>query len=429
MEKIPSDIMRVLWFSGTPSKFDVDNHQYHGGGWIGALESLVADNSDIELAVSFFYDKKRTKQKIGNVTYYPVRRYTGKEKPFRFVKNVLKGKLQDDFYISNLLDVVDDFKPDIIHVFGTEAVFGMIQKLTKVPLVIHIQGYINPCVEAFLIPGVSLQNILFSASFAKHLMGKSLYSLLMNFRLQAKREQLVLKNLKFAMGRTKWDREISQFYNSELEYYHVNEVLRDSFYIQQRTERGAVDKLIVVTTMSPLLFKGLDLVVKVSKLLRSIGFNHFEWRLFGISERDEVAQFIEKWGNVKLRDLGIVLEGIVNENELVSGLVEADIFVHCSYIDNSPNSVCEAQMLGLPVIATNSGGLSSIIEDGVDGFLVPANGVFELATHLRKARTDYNRYEQIGKNARRMAMQRHDKRNISESLFSVYQEITSKSST
>ena len=421
--------MRVLWFSSTPSKFDVDNHQYHGGGWIGALESLVADNSDIELAVSFFYDKKRTKQKVRNVTYYPVRRYTGKEKPLRFFKNVLKGKLQDDYYMPNLLDVVDDFKPDIIHVFGTESVFGMIQKLTKVPLVIHIQGYINPCVEAFLIPGVSLHNILFSASFTKHLMGKSLYSLLMNFRLQAKREQLVLKNLKFAMGRTKWDREISQFYNSELEYYHVNEVLRDSFYIQQKTERKAVDKLIVVTTMSPLLFKGLDLVMKVGKLLRSIGFNHFEWRLFGISERDEVVQFIEKWGNVKLRELGIVLEGSVNESELVSGLVEADIFVHCSYIDNSPNSVCEAQMLGLPVIAVNSGGLSSIIEDGVDGFLVPANGVFELATHLRKARTDYKRYEQIGKNARRMAMQRHDKRNISASLFSVYQEITSKSST
>jgi glycosyltransferase involved in cell wall biosynthesis len=50
-----------------------------------------------------------------------------------------------------------------------------------------------------------------------------------------------------------------------------------------------------------------------------------------------------------------------------------DLFLNTSNVDNTPLSVIEAMALGLAVVSTNVGGMSYLIEDGVDGILVPPN--------------------------------------------------------
>lgn len=50
-----------------------------------------------------------------------------------------------------------------------------------------------------------------------------------------------------------------------------------------------------------------------------------------------------------------------------------DIFINTSAIDNTPVSVIEAMALGLPVISTNVGGIPYLIDDNLNGLLVPPN--------------------------------------------------------
>lgn len=69
----------------------------------------------------------------------------------------------------------------------------------------------------------------------------------------------------------------------------------------------------------------------------------------------------------------------MNSDKLVELLLESDLYVHTAYIDNSPNAICEAQYLGMPIIATYVGGVPSLIEQGKDGVLIPANDPFMLA--------------------------------------------------
>ncbi len=55
-------------------------------------------------------------------------------------------------YKEKLKQVVDDFMPDIIHVFGSEQQLGLVSSVTEIPVLLHIQGLLNPIYNALLPP-------------------------------------------------------------------------------------------------------------------------------------------------------------------------------------------------------------------------------------------------------------------------------------
>ena len=121
----------------------------------------------------------------------------------------------------------------------------------------------------------------------------------------------------------------------------------------------------------------------------------------------------------------IQLLGIKNANEIVNLLNETRIYVHPSYIDNSPNSLCEAQLLGVPSIATNVGGISSLIENGENGYLVSSNDPYFLAARIIQLLNDRSLLLKISKNAREKAWERHSKEKILNQLIDTYKIIAS----
>ena len=102
-------------------------------------------------------------------------------------------------------------------------------------------------------------------------------------------------------------------------------------------------------------------------------------------------------------------------------LLDADLFVHPSYIDNSPNSVCEAQYLGIPVVACYVGGIPSLIEHGKSGWLVPSNAPYEIAYLVKNYHT--LPIESISAHEIEVAKQRHDPHKIFQEVLSCYQFI------
>jgi len=134
--------MRVLWFTNTNSLYKKSDTSYNGGGWIESLEQIISKTDDVELAVGFFYVDKYFKVKQGETTYYPISIYNSKIK--KVLHNLFYSKY-DKIEIDYYLKIIEDFKPDIIHIFGSEQSFGLITTETKIPVVIHLQGILNPC--------------------------------------------------------------------------------------------------------------------------------------------------------------------------------------------------------------------------------------------------------------------------------------------
>ena len=134
--------------------------------------------------------------------------------------------------------------------------------------------------------------------------------------------------------------------------------------------------------------------------------------------------FFERITGITAERAGITVSGVATAEQLVDAIAHSSMYVHPSYIDNSPNSVCEAQLLGAAVVATNVGGVPSLIEDGVNGFLVRSGNPEEIAERVVAMYRNKTLLRRVGHQARDMALARHDRQAITRELLSVYRTIT-----
>lgn len=402
--------MRVLWFTNTPSNYqrgDVRGH--NGGGWIVSAEEEMKQVPEIELAVSFVLDGQPERVVQGGVVYYPIKKIGS-----RFT-NIFNPKKLWVEQITAMKKVIEDFNPDIIQIFGSEEYFGLIANQIDIPVVLHIQGILNPYLNAFFIPGVSVKDYICQNFNPKKLISNILG--LKNFRKGSQREVEIMRRVKYFIGRTDWDFRCTKVMNPNSKYFYGSEILRKVFY-DNSIRNIPLRKVIITTTISQPLYKGFDLVLKTANLLKENLDFEFSWRVFG-NINPKVA---ERIANTKCKDVNVELCGVATSEQLHQELLNSTIYVHTSYIDNSPNSVCEAQLMGLPVIVTHVGGTYSLIEEGVTGFSVPANDPYQMAYFINKLR-DKDLNTQIGANARKIALKRHDKKNIISELIKTYMSV------
>ena len=81
---------------------------------------------------------------------------------------------------------------------------------------------------------------------------------------------------------------------------------------------------------------------------------------------------------------------------------------------------------GLPVIASNVGGIPSMITDGETGLLVESNNVIALADKINFMLSNSSAREKISKNSRVIARERHWPKNVADKTIDVYKEVLSK---
>ena len=222
--------MKILWFTSTCSLYD-NNSSYNGGGWIESLEKIIRVHPEIELGISFFHKTGSEKKVKDDTTYYPILRRLQKINPLKKLIRNWKGIIKIDDLQKDVEKVISDFNPDLIQVFGTEGPFSIIQNYTKVPVLYHIQGIINPCLNTYFPINQSKFNFHLSYNYLlQTIKGNNPAFDLLRFKNQALREKNVLKKAKYVMGRTHWDNLVVKLYNPNVQYFHVDEALRPDFY-------------------------------------------------------------------------------------------------------------------------------------------------------------------------------------------------------
>ena len=113
--------------------------------------------------------------------------------------------------------------------------------------------------------------------------------------------------------------------------------------------------------------------------------------------------------------------GWVNDVEKV--LEETDILCLPSYREGLPKALIEGAAVGLPIVTTNTVGCKDVVEDGVNGFLVPIKNVNQLANKISILIKSSNLRGKMGKESHKIAKSKFALKKINSQTLKVYNDL------
>lgn len=178
---------------------------------------------------------------------------------------------------------------------------------------------------------------------------------------------------------------------------------------------------LVVLASRMLWHKGVGEFVEAACLLRKAGVNA-RFVLVGDSDLGNPAAVptsqLESWNNNGM------VEWWGRRNDIDKIFAHANIVCLPSYLrEGVPKVLIEAAASGRPIVTTDSSGCREIVQDGVNGLLVPIHDVVALSFALRKLIEDPELRVRMGKKGREIAVAEFSVEKVVTETLAVYQEL------
>ena len=412
--------MRVAWVAPNGGNFTLSSLK-GTGGWISSMESsLLESNEDIELGVVFVHSEDLQPIKHDRVTYYPVYRPLENNIQKLYHRWFRDEEKYEDALVAQMVEYIEQFKPDIVHIWGCENFYVKVLKYINYPSVVHIQGFASSIVQHYLPNGVSVADIASQDNFLDRYIFKrgNLYNY-KSFLLRVATEKEMAKYITNWLGRTEWDKASAYCLAPQAKYYHCDELMRKEFY-EHQWQYHYNGKLIIQSSISNAWYKGIDVVLKTAQTLKSLDVD-FEWNIYGVTERSSIVRFLSRKFNIVPKSVNVNLLGYVDGATIMQGLLKSDVYVHPSYIENSSNAIAEAMILGVPVVAQYIGGNTTMLKDDSGVFVQPNDSSAMAYAILQMRNRDVAEY--YSQNGRKSAISRHDINKVVADLLTAYKSI------
>lgn len=343
------------------------------------------------------------------------------------------------------VQIEKDFAPDIIHVFGTEfshtrAVtesirkYGEVTKLSRDNVLIGMQGVVGEIADHYL-DGVP-ENIAKKKSLRDILKSDGMKDQQFKFSVRSQNEIIALLGAGHVTGRTSFDKAYVTKWAFKSAYHHLNENLRDEFY-EGTWDASGVDRHTIFLCQANYPVKGMHYVLKaLPKIMEK--YPDVKLRIAGdpitrhatIKEKlklQEYAKYLLKLEDEVAKKAGKAADikylGTLSASDIKEEYLKAGVFLCPSTIENSPNSLGEAMLLGLPCVSAKVGGVADMIADG-EGFLYTAGDADGLAESICKvfSLSDADAAS-MGSRARERALKTHDRENNYKTLLEIYKSM------
>lgn len=427
MDESDKETLKVLWvslveFPPLCEKFGKPAPA-HCGWLYSSAKAMLNYMPDCKLGVIIYsYGNTFDEYEVDGITYYMVPS-----------KNMSKT---DSRQVEFCREALKRFSPDLIHIHGTEHSLAKAVCMAnegKVKTVANIQGLAGPYTR-YADGGLSLWEKLTNFTPLDFYRGTFLMNAKSSFRHRTECENYVIKHITDIVGRTQWDHDHVVTVNPNIRYHFMNETLRDSFYEEPFWSYEKCKKHTIFVSNSGSALKGAHQVLKAltiilkqypdtvvnfcgSSVMSSDWRNIIRFQGYHLYLRNLVKKLgLQK--NVKFL-------GSLTEKQMKQAFLDANVYVMPSSIENSPNSLCEAQILGVPTIAAYVGGVPTLVEEGKTGYMYRYEEIEMLAqTVIRMfGQTDF---EELSRQERDVALRRHDRKTNASRLVDIYNIIGGK---
>jgi len=415
--------MKILWFS--PVQLTENEDIKGAGGWVIGLAKHISKNANIDLNIAFKANcKSVTKKTFGEIITYhiPSEQYAGSKikKIIRRLKNFLNIDM-DRNIVDKYRQIIKIVNPDIIQLFGSEHEYGLILPETDIPVIIHIQCIYQVYHHKWY-SGISEKDVKKHSPLKSKILRRTLKHLYNQRYKTVEREKLFYKQCNYFMGRTDWDRRCIKVLAPHSKYYHCDEVMRGDFFKFKWNKEPDCKSINIMSTLGGAIYKGLETIVETVEILEKKSKYNIKWRIAGLSNSTETVKICRNKYKSRF-SRNIILLGKINSLVMIENMLESDMYIHPSHIEDGSNAISEAMLLGLPVITTAAGGLTTTIRDGETGLYVQDGDPWSMAGTVIELYEDKNSAKKMGENAKKVAFKRHNPDKIVNNLVKIYKEI------
>ena len=387
------------------------------GSWLIDIADGIS-TGDNQIAIACVYGNKYEKKEHNNKTYYLL---PGNGKNLLFYTKK---------YEKIWKKIVEDFRPDVIHIHGTEYSQGLacMRAVNNVPYIISIQGMLNRIKDVDL-GEIPLHHFIFGRSISQwmHLNGEIEMHLLN--KKNAKYEKEMFERASAINGVSTWDTSIARSFNQSLKVYKLDYNLRDSYYHSRKWSIEGAKNYSIFTNPGSMPLKGLHILIKAAALLVE-KYPQLEIRVPGMAGENGNVKVTGAYSNYLhklIKELNmenhIVFLGKQSEQQMVENTLAARVTVIPSAIEGASLILHEAMFLGAPCIATFRGGMADFVSDKVDGFLYDFSEFTYLSERLEQVFLGDDLCEFLSKNAIKKASIAHERKRNVDSYIDMYKEI------
>ena len=327
------------------------------------------------------------------------------------------------------------FQPDVIHSWGVEyhhalAMVNAAEAEGKLSsMVASIQGLCRFLAERYT-DGIP-EAVCGQSTFRDFLRKDNIRQQQEKFVLRGSLETKTLQKLRHVIGRTDWDHDCALSVNPGISYHFCNETLRENFYGGSWNYDTCVKHRVFASSCSyPIkgfhyLLEAFAQVVKVypdatlSVTGRSFLVSGLKEKLRRGSYEKYLASLAKKHG---LEDK-LVFLGSLPAEAMKQAFLEANVFALPSTLENSPNSLGEAMLLGVPSIAADVGGVRNLMNRDAEGLIYTPGDVQALAEGIMQLFALEDRAAALGEAAAEHARRTHDPDKNLQDLMDIYNEL------
>lgn len=447
--------MRVLWVCNVmlPSiAKQLGREASNKEGWVSGLAEMILSRqkeNGIVLGIAFPMERDGFRGEIK-------REDGGRFQCYGFEEDVNQAHVYQARLEESMAQILKEFQPDVVHCFGTE--YGHTLAVTRIcdrpqRILVGLQGLCAVYANTYM--ASMPEKVRKSVTFRDWLKKDTLVMQQQKFVKRGEMERESVKRAGNVTGRTDWDRYYAAEWNPQVSYYAMNETLRPAFY-SDCWKRELCQPYTIFLSQGDYPIKGLHyMLLALPGILER--FPKVRVCVAGNSLVED-----KTWKDrIRLSAYGKYLKDIMRKYQLTDkvtflGRLDAErmkaqylasgLFVCCSTLENSPNSLAEAMLLGMPCVSADVGGIPSLFRDRVDGILYrgyrsrensfdnicdeKGDDLRELTESLKNAviemLSDLEKAEEYGRNARKHALITHDRERNYYKLMEIYADINNK---
>lgn len=331
-------------------------------------------------------------------------------KSIKKTKKVKKGNLKVIYFVSppkvnvftlyyytiyNVKNIIDNINPVIVHGIGTEHIWPSIATKYKKKNVITLHGILHAFNKNESLGLFSLKRF-----FAFH-------------------EKKILKKNQNIISINPYVNEVCNKINPNHSYFYIPNPVSNLFqYVQAKPNLS-----------NQILFIGdFEVRKNVALLLKTISSNelhkHYDFKIKIIGRIKDREYYDSVLSSISKNIIELIqIEPFMLPKDIAFEMSKSSMLVLTSQNETAPMVIAEAMTVGLPVIATDVGGVKYMIEHDKNGYVIDQGSSDQLFFFLKKLLTNNDLRKKVGSAAREYAFTHYDAEIVAKKTLQVYKNI------